>query len=113
MVACVEESGAVLCRNRFAVGDTVEVLSPGQPVRTFELSEVVWHARPDADLAEVEKKATGEVMGPDPNCPGGYLVRVRVANRTMESYTVKAPFPLRPRDILRAYRPEQDLGRTL
>ena len=113
MVACVEESGAVLCRTRFAVGDTVEVLSPGQPVRTFELGEVVWHARPDADLAEVEKKATGEVMGPDPNCPGGHLVRVRVANRTMESYTVKAPFPLRPRDILRAYRPEQDLGRTL
>lgn len=113
MVACVEEGGTVLCRNRFAAGDTVEVLSPGQPVRTFELGEMVWHARPDADLAEVEKKATGEVMGPDPNCPGGHLVRVRVANRTMESYTVKAPFPLRPRDILRAYRPEQDLGRTL
>ena len=113
MVACVEESGTVLCRNRFAVGDAVEVLSPGQPVRTFTIGDIVWHAKPDADLAEVEKKATGEVMGPDPACPGGHLVRVSVANRTMESYSVEAPFPLRPRDILRAYRPEQDLGRTL
>ena len=67
----------------------------------------------DAERAEAEKKATGEVMGPDPACPGGHLVRVSVANRTMESYSVEAPFPLRPRDILRAYRPEQDLGRTL
>lgn len=131
MVACVEEGSTavaldsasalsdkpctarVLCRNRFAVGDTVEVLSPGQPVRTFTIGGIVWHAKPDADLAEVEKKATGEVLGPDLACPGGHLVRVSVANRTMESYSVEAPFPLRPRDILRAYRPEQDLGRTL
>ena len=113
MVACVEESGTVLCRNRFAVGDAVEVLSPGQPVRTFTIGDIVWHAKPDADLAEVEKKATGEVLGLDPACLGGHLVRVSVANRTMESYSVEAPFPLRPRDILRAYRPEQDLGRTL
>lgn len=113
MVACVEESGAVLCRNRFAVGDTVEVLSPGQPVRTFDIGDIVWHAKPEADLAEVQKKGTGVVLGPDPACVGGHLVRVQVANRTMESYSIEAPFPLRPRDILRAYRPEQDLGRTL
>lgn len=117
MVACVtegERGGArVLCRNRFAVGDTVEVLSPGLPVRSFGIGDIVWHAGPHADLAEVEKKGVGELIGPDPAVPGGHLVRVAVANRTMETYSIVAPFALDERDILRAYRPEQDLGRTL
>lgn len=111
--ALASHHARMLCRNRFASGDTVEVLSPGQPVRTFVIGDIVWHACPGADLAEVEKKKTGEVLGPDPARPGGHLVRVDVANRTMESYTIAAPFPLRSRDILRAYRPEQDLGRSL
>lgn len=129
MVACVEEAcelpadarrsapepscaARVLCRNRFAVGDEVEVLSPGMPVRTFEVGEIVWHARPEADLDEAEKKGA-EVIGADPARQGGHLVRVPVANRTMESYSITSSVDLRPRDILRAYRPEQDLGRVI
>ncbi len=113
MVACVEEAGTVLCRNRFATGDTVEVLSPGQSIRTFTIADIVWHAGPDADLRDIEKKGSGEILGPDPACTGGHLVRVPVANRTMESYSIEAPFRLHPRDILRVYRPEQDLGQSL
>ena len=61
-------------RNRMERGQLVEALCPGQPVRAFEMGEMV----------HVE---TGE--------------HVAVADRTPEAYACETPFPLEPGDILR------------
>ena len=61
-------------RNRIAAGATVEVLSPGHPVRSFEMREIV-HAE------------TGDY--------------VSVADRATESYRCEAPFEITPGDIIR------------
>ncbi len=67
------------CRNRFYVGDTLEVLSPHAPVRTFKVEE----------LAEVYDTAQ---------------VPCDVACKAMALYAFNAPFQLHEHDILRVRR---------
>lgn len=103
----------VLCRNRFFAGENLEVVSPDADVRTVTVEGLVWHARPETDLSDVERDGIGRLIGPDPLCEGGTLVAVEVANRTMERYSFVAPFGLREGDILRVRREGQDVGRVL
>lgn len=70
-------STTFMLRNRMISGQSVEVLSPGQPVRAFTMETAV--------LEE-----TGE--------------RVEVANRTCGTYRIVTPFELRTDDILRRRR---------
>ena len=91
----------LVCRNRFAEGDVVEALRPAAPIESFEVKDLVWHAPPDFDLADVRRDAPDSILGPDPARPGGHLVKVDVANRTMERYSCVAPVRLSPGDILR------------
>ena len=102
----------VVCRNRFFAGETLEVISPDALVRTCLVQGLVWHAGSDADLSDIERDNLGRIIGPDPSCPGGTLVAVPVANRTMERYSFAAPFLLRKLDIMRIRRDGLDLGRS-
>ncbi len=87
----VESEGGIatgLCRNRFAEGDELEVLSPHEPVRTVVVRDLRY-------------------VGVDPDHPGFppaadvFPGPVQVANRTMELYSFTCPFELSPHDILR------------
>lgn len=91
----------LVCRNRFAEGDVVEALRPAAPIESFEVKDLVWHAPPDFDLADARRDAPDSILGLDPARPGGHLVKVDVANRTMERYSCVAPVRLSPGDILR------------
>lgn len=77
-----------LCRNRFAEGDELEVLSPHEPVRTVFVRDLHY-------------------VGVDPNHPGFPPAAdvvpgpVQVANRTMELYSFTIPFEAQPHDIFR------------
>lgn len=67
----------VLCRNKATVGDGLEAVCPGQPIRALRLEGLEhWDA-----LAGWEP--TGEL------------------SRAMERYRLRTPFPLEPLDILR------------
>lgn len=68
------------CRNRFWEGSCLEVLSPGQPVRTL----VVRNLRHEPE--------------------GGPAQEVDVANRAMERYSFVSPSPLQEHDIARIRR---------
>ena len=92
---------SLVCRNRFAEGDVVEALRPTAPIESFEVKDLVWHAPPDFDLTDARRDAPDSILGPDPARPGGHLVKVDVANRTMERYSCVAPVRLSPGDILR------------
>ncbi|MDO4442455.1 MAG: U32 family peptidase [Slackia sp.] len=103
----------VLCRNRFFEGEELEVISPDADVRTVRVENLLWHAAPETDLADIERDGIGRIVGSDPTCEGGMLVAVGVANRTMERYSFTVPFELHERDILRIRREGQDVGRSL
>ncbi|MCL2818989.1 MAG: U32 family peptidase C-terminal domain-containing protein, partial [Actinomycetia bacterium] len=60
-------------RNQFHVGDTLEVLSPTQPVRSF--------------IVEDLRSEWGELV----DC----------AQKATHTYTLRCPYPLEPLDILR------------
>ena len=95
------------CRNRFREGEELEVLSPASDVFRVAARGLLWHAAPEADVSEVERRGGGVALGPDPGREGGLLVRVDVANRTMERYSILSPRPLAEGDILRIARPGQ------
>ena len=102
-----------LCRNRFFESEELEAISPDAAVRTCTVKRLVWHAAPGTDLNDIERDGLGRIIGPDPTCPGGTLVAVEVANRTMERYSFAVSFELHERDILRIRREGQDVGRVL
>ena len=103
----------VVCRNRFYEGEELEILSPGQPVRTCKVEQLVWHVAPNSDVADVEKRDEGFQIGADITAADAKLAKVSVANRAMDRYSFQVPFPLKERDILRIVRGDQDLGRQL
>lgn len=70
----------VRCRNRFYQDDTLEVLSPGEPIRRVAVSDL--HLE----------------------CSGGENESVETACRTMDTYSFATDLPLKTRDILRAKR---------
>jgi len=74
----------VLCRNKFSVGDAVELLRPHEPVRTFEIERIT-HITQYGDA------------------PGQH-VEVDTAHRTMEHYLVPSPLPACEGDIIRLER---------
>ncbi|ACV23361.1 Uncharacterized protease yhbU precursor [Slackia heliotrinireducens] len=106
--SCVPADGGfqvrVVCRNRFDDGDTVEVLSPRTPVRECTVRNLIWHAAPETDLTDILRDNLGTVVGPDPEVVHGRLLRVGIANRTMEEYSFDVPFGLQERDIVRISR---------
>ena len=82
-----EEEGDVwrvtgICRNRFWEGSELEVLAPGEPVRTLRVQGLM-HVPESGDA---------------------YLVDV--ANRAMDTYSFLSPFPLGKADIARIGRTE-------
>lgn len=114
----------VVCRNRFAEGDEVQVLEPGRPVRSCTVRNLVWHAAPDVDVAEALRPRTGavrasrgrlaeapsmggRVIGADPAIAGGTLVAVPKANRTMDVYSFDAPFEIGPKAVVRKAQERQ------
>lgn len=74
----------VRCRNRFRQGETLEVLSPGRPVREVCVR----------DLCELFEDTDGNVSE----------VPADIANKGMHSYRMTSDFRLEPRDILRSRR---------
>lgn len=114
----VTHTAFVVCRNRFAEGDEVQVLEPGKPVRTCTVRNLIWHAAPSIDVSEALRPRVGRVrasrgaldkapsmggriLDPDPDIPGGTLVSVPRANRTMDIYSFDAPFEVGPEAIVR------------
>lgn len=83
------------CRNRFYEGDTLEILSPGNPVRSFVVR----------DLAEVYGL---DPLGMDAPLPEGQNPYAEVgcdtACKAMDPYAFMCPYPLRAHDILRVRR---------
>lgn len=84
VVSSEEEDGMwrteVLCRNRFYQGDVLEILSPGKPIRTVEISEV------------------RELFS------DGTEVPVEKASKAMSTYVFRSSCECAPRDILRVRR---------
>ena len=80
-----------LCRNKFEEGDTLEVLSPHQPIRAVSVQDLRY-------------------VGIDPEHPGFppaadvFPGPVAAANRTMELYSFTVPFEVQPHDIFRIHR---------
>lgn len=76
------------CRNRFAVGDELEVVSPHEPVRSLVIDELAW-------ISSCEEE--GMLYPPEP---------VEVANRSCDLYAIKAPFMIEPGSFarIRTYR---------
>ena len=70
----------VACRNRFYEGDTLEVLSPHQPIRTLVVKDLCFE---------------GTGTSPEP---------ITAASRAMEHYSFTTTLPLTPHDILRTRR---------
>lgn len=68
-----------MLRNRFAAGEALEALAPGKPIRSFAAANIE-----DED---------------------GWPVAEAV--KTAHAYTVDAPFPLNPQDILRKRRSQR------
>lgn len=97
-------------RNRFFEGDALEVLSPGQPVRTLHAAELrrVVEPReegPAAGGGPAARCATGERFGEPHVLNAGETVEpASVADRATERYLLACPFPLAPMDILRIER---------
>lgn len=80
----------VVARNRFAVGDVLEVLSPGIPTGRVVVRGLRW-----------------EHLGED----GSHLDEpVAVAGRQMERYRLTGTAPLKPYDILRRRIDEKPMG---
>ena len=79
------------CRNRFWLDSELEVLTPGQPVRTFNV----------ADLEYV-----GAIEGRTAFAPNAEVTPgpVREAQRTLERYRLTCPFAVEPGDIMRIKR---------
>ncbi len=75
----------LLCRNRFAVGETLEVLSPSFPIRAFEVGELAWKSY--ADKGDAYR-----------------LIPVDVANRSKEIYRTTCDFELPSGSFVRARR---------
>ncbi len=71
------------CRNRFAVGDELEVVSPHEPVRSLVIDELAW-------MPPCEEE--GMLYPPEP---------VEVANRSCDLYAVRAPFMIEPGSFVR------------
>ncbi len=103
----------VACRNRFFEGEALEVLSSGRDVFTIRPTRIVWHAGPDADPDDAEKRREGAIAGADPQVIGGTLCTMNVANRTMEEYSFDCDAELHEGDILRVLRSDQCEGRTI
>ena len=79
------------CRNRFWLGSTLEVLTPGEPVRSFEV----------AGLEYVGPIPGRTAFAPNADAKPG---PVREAQRTMERYRLVCPFEVKPGDIMRIQR---------
>lgn len=85
VVSCDEEEPGVwrtqvLCRNRFYQGDTLEVVSPYEPIRTVVINEVC------------------EVF------TDGTEVPVEVASKAMAAYAFRSACACKPHDIMRVRR---------
>lgn len=85
VVSCSEETPGVwrtqvLCRNRFYQGDTLEVLSPHEPIRSVVIDEVC------------------EVFA------DGNEVPVEVASKAMSTYAFRSTCACKPHDIMRVRR---------
>lgn len=81
VVACEGGRITVKQRNRFFVGDEIEVLSPHEPVRAFTVANL--------------RTEWGELID--------------VANKATEIYSFDAPFDLHPADILRRKRVDESV----
>ncbi len=71
------------CRNRFAEGDEIEVMSPGKSTRSFCLGKIDW------------------VVDFDDEMPTHTLQNVDVANRSCAIYEVDCPFEVFPGSFVR------------
>ena len=99
-VPCAWEA-EVRCRNRFAEGDALEVLSPGRPVRAFAARGLRWIPA-----------SAGEGGNPSAACdPDAPAQAAEVARRGMERYLLRCPFELHEHDILRLRRQSAGNGR--
>ena len=80
-----------VCRNRFAHGDVLAVLSPRTPVRSFSVDGLEY---------------VGPIEGRTPFEPNADVVfgPAQVANRTLERYRFACPFEVREGDIMRIAR---------
>lgn len=117
-----------LARNRFTHNAQLEVLSPGQPVRTFHAEDIHWVPR--LGCSEVDAARAAGLSDPLTNhldanvaaaahtfaerlIASGLLdlarparAQVEEANRIMDVYTMRVPFPLCAHDMVRAPRSE-------
>lgn len=78
------------CRNRFAEGDALEVLSPGGRVRSVVVRGLVWHP----GRAGEDGAASAAASAPEP-------VAVAVANRSCCIYSFVCPDPPAPGSFVR------------
>ena len=87
----------VLCHNRFAVGDELEVVSPHKPIRAFSVGQIARLAPADGGKPFVER---GDLPLEEVRTLS-FEQFEQVANRSKEHYLFEVPFALEPGDYLR------------
>ena len=87
----------VVCHNRFARGDELEVVSPYKQPRTFTVGPMVRLAPADGGKPFVER---GDMPLEDVRALS-FKQPEEVANRSKEHYSFDVPFPVKPGDYLR------------
>ena len=87
----------VLCHNRFAVGDELEVVSPGKSGAKFEVSRLVRLAPADGGKPFVER---GDLPLEEVRALS-FEQSEQVANRSKEHYIFLSDAPLKPGDFIR------------
>lgn len=73
------------CRNRFEEREQLEVVSPGESVRAFDVHNLTWIPEPDEAFAGAEEA-------------------VPIANRSCNIYRTECPFAVAPGSFIRARR---------
>lgn len=79
------------CRNRFSLGDALELLTPRQPVRPIHMEALEFLGQP----SRAQRRQGG---APEP----AHARQLQVADRPSERYSAVVDLPVHPGDIIRA-----------
>lgn len=89
VVGCKDGFLSVLCRNRFAEGDELEILAPHQPSRTLTVRDLRWLATFGPDVHDEDAPATPEEALA--RATAADWIPAAAANRSCNLYRFKMP----------------------
>ena len=94
VVGCKDGFLSVLCRNRFAEGDELEILAPHQPSRTLTVRDLHWLATFGPDVHDEDSPATPEEALD--RATAADWIPAAAANRSCNVYRFEMPADVPP-----------------